>query len=380
MRSPALLLALLGAAALALAPASASAADTPVTGTILLGQVAPFSGPSVKLAEEFNLGARTYFQALNEHGGVNGHRVELRTRDDRYVPAETARLARELIAQDGVFALFGTVGTGTTLAALPVATAEGVPLFAPSTGAEALRTPFNRWVFHIRAGYHEEADYIVEQLAVGNLRQIAVFHQDDAYGKAGLEAVTRAQDKRGFKLAAMATVERDATDVGEAARRLTLAKPQAVILVASYTSSAALVKAMRKLGYAGQFVATSYVGGNALADALGNDGNGVWVSEVAPFPWSAGTPLQREYNQAMERASVPHRSFGSMEGYLAAKVFAEGLRRAGRDPTRARLVSALESLQGWDAGGFRISYSPTDHGGTRRVEMTMIGPQGKFVH
>ncbi|WP_377155022.1 ABC transporter substrate-binding protein [Roseateles sp. UC29_93] len=365
-------------AAITLVPAFA--ADPPVTGTLLLGQVAPFSGPSVKLAEEFNLGARTYFQALNERGGVNGHRVELRTRDDRYVPAETAKFAKELIEQDGVFALFGTVGTGTTLAAVPVAVAEGVPLFAPSTGADALRTPLNRLVFHIRAGYHEEADYIVEQLAVSSLRQIAVFHQNDAYGKAGLEAVTKAQDKRGFKVAALATVERDATDVADAARALLAARPQAVILIASYTSSAALVKAMKKLGYAGQFVATSYVGGKSLADELGGEGSGVWVSEVVPFPWSEGTPLQREYNQAMQRAGVPHRSFGSMEGYLAAKVFTEGLRRAGRDPTRARLIAALESMQGWDAGGPRISYSATDHSGSHRVEMTMIGPGGKFLH
>ena len=364
----------------ATAVSSALAADAAVTGTIVLGQVAPFSGRSVKLAEEFNLGARTYFQALNERGGINGHRVEIRTRDDRYEPAETARLAKDLIEQEGVFALFGTVGTGTSQAAVTVATAAGVPMFAPSTGALTVRTPFNRQVFHVRTGYIEEADYIVEQLAVSSLRQIAVLHQNDAYGKAGLEAVSKAQEKRGLKIAAVADIARDATDMTEAAKKLMAASPQAVVMVASYTSSAALVKAMKKLGYAGQFVATSYVGGKSLADELGGDGTGIWISEVVPFPWSEGTALQREYNQALQRAGVPHRSFGSMEGYLAAKVFAEGLRRAGRDPTRARFITALESMQGWDAGGYRISYSPTDHGGTHRVEMTMIGPGGKFLH
>lgn len=364
----------------ATAVSSALAADAAVTGTIVLGQVAPFSGRSVKLAEEFNLGARTYFQALNERGGINGHRVEIRTRDDRYEPAETARLAKELIEQEGVFALFGTVGTGTSQAAVTVATAAGVPMFAPSTGALTVRTPFNRQVFHVRTGYIEEADHIVEQLAVSSLRQIAVLHQNDAYGKAGLEAVSKAQEKRGLKIAAVADIARDATDMTEAAKKLMAASPQAVVMVASYTSSAALVKAMKKLGYAGQFVATSYVGGKSLADELGGDGTGIWISEVVPFPWSEGTALQREYNQALQRAGVPHRSFGSMEGYLAAKVFAEGLRRAGRDPTRARFITALESMQGWDAGGYRISYSPTDHGGTHRVEMTMIGPGGKFLH
>lgn len=359
---------------------AAAAADPAVTGTILLGQVAPFSGPSVKLAEEYNLGARTYFQALNERGGVNGHRVELRTRDDRYDPAETARQAKALIEQDDVFALFGTVGTGTTLAAVPVATAAGVPLFAPSTGAEALRTPLNRQIFHVRAGYNQEADYIVEQLSTSGLRSVAVLHQDDAFGKAALESVTRALTQRGVKNVGMAAVERDATEVSDVARKLAAGHPQAVILIASYTSSAALIKTMKKQGYAGQFVATSYVGGKSLADELGGEGSGVWISEVVPFPWGEGTALQREYNQALQRAGVPHRSFGSMEGFLAAKVFTEGLRRAGKEPNRARLIAALESMQGWDAGGYRISYSPTDHAGTHRVEMTMIGPGGKFVH
>ena len=359
---------------------AAAAADPAVTGTILLGQVAPFSGPSVKLAEEYNLGARTYFQALNERGGVNGHRVELRTRDDRYDPAETARQAKALIEQDDVFALFGTVGTGTTLAAVPVATAAGVPLFAPSTGAEALRSPLNRQVFHVRAGYHQEADYIVEQLATSGLRSVAVLHQDDAFGKAALESVTRALTQRGVKNVGMAAVERDATEVSDVARKLAAGHPQAVILIASYTSSAALIKTMKKQGYAGQFVATSYVGGKSLADELGGEGSGVWISEVVPFPWGEGTALQREYNQALQRAGVPHRSVGAMEGFLAAKVFTEGLRRAGKEPNRARLIAALESMQGWDAGGYRISYSPTDHAGTHRVEMTMIGPGGKFGH
>ena len=296
---------------------AAAAADPAVTGTILLGQVAPFSGPSVKLAEEYNLGARTYFQALNERGGVNGHRVELRTRDDRYDPAETARQAKALIEQDDVFALFGTVGTGTTLAAVPVATAAGVPLFAPSTGAEALRTPLNRQIFHVRAGYNQEADYIVEQLSTSGLRSVAVLHQDDAFGKAALESVTRALTQRGVKNVGMAAVERDATEVSDIARKLAAGHPQAVILVASYTSSAALIKTMKKQGYAGQFVATSYVGGKSLADELGGEGSGVWISEVVPFPggrWPGAAARVHPGAAARRRAAPQLRVDGGLPG------------------------------------------------------------------
>lgn len=347
---------------------------------ILIGQSAPFSGPSAQLGTEFNLGARTYFQQVNESGGVHGRKIELRVKDDAYDPGRTAKNTTEFLEQDQVIALLGYVGTSTTLAALPIATAAQVPLFAPVTGASALREPFNRHVFNIRASYFDEADYILDQLTVTGIRNIAVFHQNDAYGQAGLDAVTKAKAKRNVQVVATAPVERHSTDVAAAGKTLLAAKPEAVVLISSYTSSAALVKEMKKAGYSGQFVSVSVVGGKALADELGSSGTGVMVSEVVPFPWSKASPIQAEFNQAMQKAGVPNLSFGSMEGFLAAKTLVEGLRRTGRDPTRARLVAALETLRNWDAGGFALSFTPDNHNGSRFVEMTMIGAGGRFVH
>jgi ABC-type branched-subunit amino acid transport system substrate-binding protein len=351
-----------------------------VGNTILLGQSAPFSGPSSQLATEFNLGARTYFQSVNEAGGVAGRKIELRTRDDAYDPTRTAQNTQDLIEKDGVFALFGYIGTSTTLAALPVISAAQVPLFAPSTGAAALRQPFNRYVFNIRAGYDQEAQHIVDQLSVTNLTHIAVFHQTDAFGAAGLEAVTRARAKRNLQLGTVASIERNSTDVAAAAKTLMAAHPDAVVLVSSYVSSAALVKEMRKDGYKGQFVSLSSVGGKSLADELGNAGSGVQISEVVPFPWGEANALQREYSQAMRKAGVPTHSFGSMEGFIAAKTITEGLRRAGHALTRAKLIAALESMHDWDAGGFHVTFDANNHNGGHLVEMTMIGADGRFVH
>jgi ABC-type branched-subunit amino acid transport system substrate-binding protein len=235
-------------------------------------------------------------------------------------------------------------------------------------------------VFNIRASYLDEADYILEQLSITGIKNVAVFHQNDAYGKAGLDAVTKAKAKRGMQVVAAASVERHSTDVGAASKTLQAANPGAVVLISSYASSAALVKDMKKAGYTGQFVSVSFVGGKALADELGSSGAGVMVSEVVPFPWSKASPLQGEYAQAMQKAGVPGRSFGSMEGFLAAKTLVEGLRRTGRDLTRARLTAALETLRNWDAGGFTVSFTPENHSGSRFVEMTMIGTGGRFVH
>jgi len=348
---------------------------------IVIGQSAPFTGPSAQLATEFNLGARTYFQMVNENGGVHGRRIELKALDDAYDPNLTARNTTQLVEKDHVVALFGYVGTSTSLAALPLATAAQVPFVAPVSGAEALRQPFNRMVFNVRASYLDEAHYIVDQLAVSSLKSIAVFHQNDAYGKAGLEAFTAAQRKRGeVQLLGSATIERHATDVAAQAKALLAMHPQAVVLISSYSSSAALIREMKKGGYTGQFVSVSFVGGKALADELGSQGTGVMISEVTPFPWGESLQLQREYTKALRKASVPSASFGSMEGFLAAKVLVEGLQRAGRDVTRAKLAAALETMTGWDAGGVRISFAPGNHAGSHFVEMTMIGPAGRFVH
>jgi len=347
---------------------------------IVIGQSAPFSGPSAQLGTDFNLGARTYFQMVNENGGVHGRKIELRAKDDAYDPSLTVQNTNELLEKDHVLALFGYVGTSTTLAALPVATAAQVPLFAPVTGAEALRQPFNRNVFNIRAGYIDEAEYIVDQLSITGIKNVAVFYQNDAYGKAGLDAMVKATAKRGQQVSATATVERHSTEVDAAAKTLLAARPGAIVLISSYTSSAAMVKEMKKNGYTGQFVSVSFVGGKALADELGSVGAGVMVSEVVPFPWGEATPIQREFAGAMRKAGVPRYSFGSMEGFVAAKTLVEGLRRAGRDVTRAKLIAALETMNNWDAGGFRVSFTPGNHNGSRSVEMTMIGAGGRFVH
>jgi ABC-type branched-subunit amino acid transport system substrate-binding protein len=279
-----------------------------------------------------------------------------------------------------VVALIGYVGTSTTLEALPIVTAAQVPFFAPVTGASALREPFNRYVFNLRASYFDEADYILDQLSITGIRNIAVFHQNDAYGRAGLDALQKAKAKRGLQVIATTPVERHSTDVSSASKALLAAKPDAIVLISSYASSAALVKEMRKGGYTGQFVSVSFVGGKALADELGSSGAGVIVSEVVPFPWSKASPIQGEYAQAMQKAGVPGRSFGSMEGFLAAKTLVEGLRRTGRELTRAKLVAALETLRNWDAGGFVVSFTPDNHNGSRFVEMTMINSNGQFVH
>ena len=187
----------LAAAALAVGAASASAQTAGVAGnSVLVGQSAAFSGPAAQLGIQMNAGAKAYFDAVNKQGGVNGRIIELRTRDDKYESNLAAENTKKLIEEDKVFALFGYVGTPTSAASLPIFTEAKVPFVAPFTGAELLRDPFNKHVFNVRASYYDETEKIVEQLVSTGIKKIAVFYQNDAYGKAGLAGVERAMNKR----------------------------------------------------------------------------------------------------------------------------------------------------------------------------------------
>jgi branched-chain amino acid transport system substrate-binding protein len=370
----------IGVALVLMAMANAQAETGVTDRKILLGQSAAFSGPAAQLGLQLNSGAKTYFDQVNAAGGVYGRKIEIIQKDDKYEADLAAANTKALIENDGVFALFGYVGTATSNAALPIFTQAKVPFFAPYTGAQSLREPLNRQIFNIRASYNDETEYLVDRLANLGTKNIAVFYQNDAYGKAGLAGVEQAMKKRNLRIAEMATVERNSSDVSAAVAKLLPKRPDAIIQISTYAASSALVKEMHKAAYTGMFYNVSFVGSQALADTLDKDGVGVVISQVVPFPWSPSIPVVAEYTKSMEKAGNKNLNFSSFEGYLAAKVFVEGLKRAGSGLTREKLVSALESINrsSYDAGGFDVSFSPSNHNGSKYVDMTVISKDKKF--
>lgn len=347
---------------------------------ILVGQFAALSGPAAQLGQRLNVGIQAYFKSVNEQGGVNGRTLRLLTRDDGYEPDKAVAAVKGLIEQDQVFALVGSVGTPTGLAAMPVFTAAKVPMVGMFTGAQGLREPFNRYVFHVRASYFDETERIVQHLTTLGVKKIAVFYQNDAYGKAGLEGMTRALTKRQLKPAATATVERNMVDVSAALTAILPEQPEAVVQIGAYKACAEFIKQARAKGYGGQFFNVSFVGSKALADELGPAGMGVVISQVVPFPYIPSTPVVREYQQRMKEAGQTELDFSSMEGFLIGKVFVEGVRRAGKNLTRDAFITALESMKDVNLGGFEINYSPRDHSGSKYTDLTIIGTGGRFVH
>jgi len=364
----------------ALLPGVVAAQQPGVTGDrIVLGQAAVFSGPAAQLGIQMRNGIQSYFALVNERGGVNGRKLALVTEDDKYEAKEAPGASKKLIEEHKVFALLGYVGTPTGTEHIKVTAPAKVPLVGMFTGAEALRVPMSRYIFHVRASYYDETEKIVEQVISTGGQKVAVFYQNDGYGQAGLKGVEIAMGKRNLKIASLGTVERNTIAVEDAVKKIQAAQPDAVVMVSAYTSCAEFIRQMRKAGSGATFYNVSFVGSKALADALGKEGSGVAISQVVPFPWGTSVPVVKEYQAAAKKAGFADYNFSAMEGFLTAKVLVEGLRRAGRNLTREGFVDAMEKMNDVDLGGFFVSYSPKSHTGSKFVDLTIIGHEGKFL-
>lgn len=348
---------------------------------ILFGQSAALTGPAADLGTGVRLGIQAAFREANARGGVHGRRLELRTLDDAYEPEKAIVNTRALIegSDDPVFALIGAVGTPTSRSAAPIARDAAVPYLAPYTGAALLRQPDLPNVVNLRASYNQETEEIVEYLRTAfSLSRIAILHQDDSYGRAGLQGVLEALDKRGMEPAGVASYMRNTTAVKTAVLDLRAGNPEAVVLVGAYKPVAAAIRWARHIGFDPVFFTISFSGGNALARELGNSGGGVLVSQVVPFPMSLD-PAAVAYRRALAAyspKSVP--GFVSFEGYLAGKLAIAGLQRAGRDLTRQGFLDNLLMARPISLDGLRLTYGESDNQGSDAVFLTVIGDDGTF--
>jgi ABC-type branched-subunit amino acid transport system substrate-binding protein len=362
----------------ALVAAGAAAAQGVTETQVVLGQSVALSGPAEQLGKDMQMGASLLFNAVNAKGGINGRKVVLKTLDDGYEPTRAADNTRKLIHDEKVFALFGYVGTPTSAASLPIFTEAKVPFVGPFTGAELLRSPVNPYVFNVRASYFDETEAIVQHLTAMSIDKIAVFYQNDAYGQAGLAGVERALKKRNLDVVVKGTVERNTVDVKKAVEDMAKANPQAVVMVGAYKACAEFIKGMKKAGSTPTFWNVSFVGSKALARELDKEGRGVQISQVVPFPWDSTIPIVKEYRKLIDEANAEP-GFGTLEGFIAAKVMVEGLRRAGRKLDRDSFIKAMETIQDYDVGGFKVSYGPGQRSGSKFVDLTIISRDQKFV-
>ena len=377
MHSIKLRIALALLASLAAAPAFAE--DGVTDSKIVFGQVAALTGPAQDLGQGMRQGVLAAFAEANRAGGVSGRMLELKSRDDGYEPEKTVEATKAILYDDKVFALIGAVGTPTSKAGQPIATAAKVPFIGPFTGAEFLRNPFNRYVVNMRASYFQETEAWIDHLTKDlGVSRIAILYQDDAFGLAGLEGVQRAMAKRNMELVAAGAFRRNTVAVKTALLDIMKAQPQAVVTVAPYKPVAEFVKLAHDMQLNALFVAISFVGSDSLAKELGRYGAGVIVSQVVPSPWDTSLPIVAAYQRALVAADPTAKpGFVSLEGYLAGRLAVEALKRIKGEPTREALLDAFGAAP-FDMGGITLTYGPNKNQGSDQVFFTILQADGTF--
>ena len=347
---------------------------------IRFGQSAAFTGPSAELGQGMRLGIQAAFNEANHAGGVNGRMLMLTSRDDGYETDRAFANTLHLIENERVFALIGAVGTPTSRAASPLAHADNVPFIAPFTGAQLLREPELTNILNLRASYHEEAEKMLDYLESEGKAKVAVLYQNDSYGIDGLNGVKQALEGRNMDLVASWYYRRNTAAVKSAVYRIAEAEPDAVIMVGTHLPTAQAVELLRaELGPDPVFMSMSFVGSNALADELGDAGEGVHVTQVVPLPDGDSIPVLAEYRAALS-AYDPQAEpgFVSLEGYLAGRLAIAGLELCGSDVTRECFLNAVQNAGTINLDGFELMFGSMDNQGSDAVFLTMIGPDGEY--
>lgn len=348
---------------------------------LTLGQSVPLTGAADQIGLAYFNGAKMFFDAANAKNGVAGYKIEVKTLDDGYSATKAAANAKQLI-DEGVDALFGFAGTASCDAVYPLAKTAGLAFFAPFAASDSLYGAVNSNAYLVRPSMADEAYKIVRHSATLNQNRIAVFAEEDAMGRAGIAAINQAiVDLKQAPLVATALSPVNSDKVDAAVALLVQANPQSIILVSLFNSAAAFIRKARKAGYTGQFLTFSVVGIDPLFAALGKEIGGIVISQVVPSPRNVGAPLIKEYLDVLNQTDQTP-SYESVEGYLAARAFAEGVRRAvtgGGKPDRAGLQKAFESITDFDMNGFRVNLRPKKYESVRAIDLVTITPDGKVV-
>ena len=351
-----------------------------ITGkTLTIGCSAALSGPLAGFGQDIKQGAEAALAHINSRGGVHGRTLQFNMVDDGYVPQRTTDNVKQMIGQGSAFALLSCVGTPNNTAILPLIEEAGIPYVAPLTGASSLRKG-GRNVFHVRASYTDEVRRLVQRLAGMGLKGIGVVYLDNGYGREMLEDATRSLAEQNIKPTVQAALATDGKNLADVLAKVAEARPAAVLLATAGAASVELVRGVKKtvpgVLMAGVSVTLTSDGLKQLGDA----GSGIAVTMVMPDPNRAKTQLVRDYQAAMRTKGQQDFTLGSLEAYVNMRVLAEGLERAGSDPSRAKLRTALAGIRNWDMGGFVVDYSgQSPYVGSRFIDLGVLNGAGRFL-
>jgi branched-chain amino acid transport system substrate-binding protein len=342
------------------------AADGVSKSSITIGQPTALTGAAAALALPFHQGAKLYFDRINAAGGINGRSINLMVLDDGGNAAATRANAQKLV-QAGVLALFGSYGSAQTTAAYEAIKTGDVILFAPMAAADELQGSNFPNIYTTRPGYSEEALAIIRHSQTLGARKLAVAHGRDTESLGALDASKRTMQALGDFLGEGALDNID---------KLLTTRPEGLLVVGTPQEAAKAVRELRSKGFRGPIYGFSNTGESLLAEQLGAAGAGVVLARVTPRSDNAKSVIVRELSEDALAAKLGKPNVYMLEGYIAARALAEAIRKSSKEPTPAKLRKAIESLNEWDMGGFRISFNG-GRNGSKLVELSLIDSQGK---
>jgi ABC-type branched-subunit amino acid transport system substrate-binding protein len=341
---------------------------------IVIGQSTALTGPGSALAGAFQEGAKLYFDRLNASGGVNGKKVELVTLDDRGNSKLTAENTRKLLDQN-VFALFGYYGSPQVTAAYTLIKDSDVLMFAPMAAADEFRGANYPNVYSIRPGYAEEAAAIAKHAeTLGMSKKLGILHANDGESQAALDSAVRTMTSLGANVVANSGFQSGA--VASAVDKVMSATPQSILVIGDASGAASAIRDLRAKNFRGPIYGFSNTGESLLAEELGREGAGVVVVRVVPKSDTAKVPAVRELMEDAKEAKLGKTNVYMLEGYLAARAFAEALKRSGNQPSRAKFKQSLTKMENVSLGGFRVNFGE-ERTGSKMVELSLIDSQGK---
>lgn len=316
---------------------------------IRLGMSGPFSRDKSNLGNDMLIGAMAYFKNVNDNGGIYGRSVKIISKDDRYEPNLAIENAKKLIKEDKIFAFFGVIGTPTSKAILPIAIDNNIPLLGTFSGADFLRNPSNPLVLNARAGYEEETENLIKYFVdIKKFTRIAVFYQNDSYGRSGLRGIRKALDKRNLKIIGEGSYKRNTLSVGNALYEISLTRPEAIILVGTTMPVGEFIKRARsddKIIKNVDFGVLSFVSPKLLIETLNGKAQNIFFSQIVPIPWTSKDKDVVKYRQLMHKY-FPKQPLGyvSLEGYFAAEMTAEVFRAVGKNFRKSDFIREMEKL------------------------------------
>ena len=368
------------AGTICLTAAHVARADPGVTAKeILIGQDIDMSGTIAGRMKPLMLAADAYFAQVNKRGGVHGRKIKVLRLDSVNKPDKTKENVKQLVEKNGVFAMWGISGTGNVGAALPYLAEQRVPLIGTTSGAETYYSKTYPHLINVKASYADEIRRLAEHLHALGITKVGFIYLDNGFGREAVKSAQSAAKEHKLDVVASSAFKEDGSNIDEAVKPVAAAAPKAVFLLTLAGPAPKLVAAYLNTGQVTQFFALSIVATDVLFKAIGDKARGIVVTQIVPFPWDSSIPIVREFQEVLKVAGITEYSMSSMEGFVLAKALVEGLQAAGKNPTRDGLIAAFESMREKDLGGMKLSYSKEDHNGSKLVDITMIGKDGRLI-